>query len=69
MGASLLAKAVGQSTLMSAGTPSSRAGSLPQVGVRSRQSPPCKTRSLQFAFTLSTLRNVPGTVHKDTGPQ
>ncbi|MBA4271888.1 MAG: hypothetical protein C0438_02120 [Pseudomonas sp.] len=30
MGASLLAKAVGQATLMSTDTPSSRAGSLPQ---------------------------------------
>ncbi|TKJ72970.1 hypothetical protein PspCFBP13508_11710 [Pseudomonas sp. CFBP13508] len=30
VGASLLAKAVGQPTLLSTGTPSSRAGSLPQ---------------------------------------
>ena len=31
-------------------------------------SPLCKSRSPQFAFTLSTLRNVLGTVHEDTGP-
>lgn len=44
----------------------------PTVGVRLdtglKLSPPCKTQSPPFAFTLSTLRNVLGTVHQNTGP-
>jgi hypothetical protein len=35
---------------------------------RSRQSPLCKSQSLQFAFTARLLRNVLVTVHKDTDP-